>query len=163
MKNVLKIEDYRLKISNGFTLIELLIVGAIVVLMASFIIGSLSNYRNEQTLRTESLAVVSIVNEARSKTLASFESSVFGVHLEDDSVTLFQGATYSLGDPDNEVHSLPNNLEIGNITISGGDDIIFERLTGDSSNTGNFDLMLSSDNTKSRTISIISNGQVNLN
>jgi prepilin-type N-terminal cleavage/methylation domain-containing protein len=152
-----------LQTNKGFTLIELLIVGAIVVLIASFVIGSLSNYRNEQTLRTESLAVVSIINEARSKTLASFESSVYGVHLEDDSVTLFQGATYSLGDTDNEVHSLPNNLEIGNITISGGDDIIFERLTGDTSNTGGFDLMLTTDNTKSRTISIIANGQINLN
>lgn len=162
MKNT-KYKILNTKYTAGFTLIELLVVGVIVILIAVFVVRGLSTYRNEQTLRTESLAIVSIINEARSKTLSSVDSSAYGVHLEDDGVTLFKGTSYDVNDSDNEEHILPNNLEIGDISINGGSNIVFERLTGETSNYGTFDVMQVSDNTKLRTISVVTNGQINSN
>lgn len=148
---------------SGFTLIEVLVVMVIVGVIAGLILGSLSKYRFEQTLRVEALSIVSIINDARYKTLASLNSSQYGIHINNNSVVSFSGSSYNQNNQSNFVHTLPDGLEIVNISISGGSDIIFERLNGKTTNVGSFKLVVKNNNSKSRTINISATGLVSLN
>ncbi len=152
-------KNFKYKFNRGFTLIELILVCVVLAIIAVFAVGNLSSYRAEQTLRTEALAIVSIINDARSKTLASLDSSEYGVHIESGAVVSFVGDSFDSNDPDNIEHTLPSILEINNITISGGSDIIFERLSGETTNVGSFEIETTS-GSLNRTISILATGQV---
>jgi hypothetical protein len=103
------------------------------------------------------------LNEARALTLASYDNTVYGVHLLPDRATLFKGNTFSSSDPDNKVNVISSRVSISNIVLSGGgNDIIFQRLTGKTGQNGTITLSLISDPSKSKTITIQVSGIIEL-
>lgn len=142
---------------SGFTALELLIVISILAIITISVIGSLSSYRKEQSLRAQMLNVVSLINESRSKTLSSLDFSSYGVRVQQDSLISFKGDSFSTNDPYNIVYNLPDGIYIENISIVGGNNIFFKKLTGETQNTGSFDISIGS---KKRTVTILKNGQL---
>ena len=146
---------------RGFTLLELLVVLAILVLLGTLALKPLATFRAKEALDASVTQVLSILHEARESTLASKDDTVYGVHFESLRVVLFAGATYSEGAQTNKEYELPSSVEISTINIVGGSNVVFERLTGETSNTGEVVLSGVNYDVGERTITIKSTGLAN--
>jgi prepilin-type N-terminal cleavage/methylation domain-containing protein len=134
-----------MRFNKGFTLIEILIVLALMVILISIGYATFRNIKNLQVLNSTMSDVVSAVHKAKALSLASLDSSVWGVHFESDKVIIFKSQTYNSQSPDNEVLEIIHPAEISNIGLGGGvDDVYFERITGMPSTTGRIDITVSS-------------------
>lgn len=152
-------------LDSGFTLIEILIVLFVIVIISSIVVLSLSKFRNEQALKNETTNIISFINKTKQNTLSSVNSVNYGVHFETDQMTLFVGPIYIDGAETNEVVTFSSLVEIpilGGLNIGGGSDVIFERLTGETTG-GTIILQLKSDATKQKTITISRTGVISSN
>ncbi len=145
----------------GFTLIELLIVVAIVAVLTVIGLARFGTFGQQVSLDTETQKIISTVQRARNQTLASEEESQWGVHFETNKYVLFKGATYDSIGSENKEYDL-GSTEISVINITSGDDVVFTRVRGNTSNDGNIVVRLVADTSKTKTIVINSLGQVSL-
>ncbi len=149
---------------RGFTLVETLAVIIIMLVVTLIVVVSLSSLREQQLLSTETRAVASALLRARALTLASKEDVEYGVHFETSRVIIFKGQTYSAGDASNETETITNGVEISSITLSGGgSDVYFTRLTGTLNKNGTVVVSLSSDPSKTKTITLYGTGIFEVN
>ena len=124
------------KFSNrGFTLIEIITVIAILVILLLLTVSVFGRFKERQAIDVNAQIVAEALREARDKTLDSLDASAYGVHLASTTVTVFKGATYSPSDPENQERILASPVIVSSSTISGVD-ILFERLTGETSDSG---------------------------
>ncbi len=148
----------------GFTAVEVLVVVVIMTILSALIMTGFNALNKRQALDKDRMLVISVLNDARSRTLSSIEASKYGVHFEDEEIIFFQGNTYSQADADNQHLSLSTYTEITDIDLSGsGDDIIFERLTGRTLQPGTITLSLKSDASSTKVITIEGTGVINSN
>lgn len=145
---------------KGFTLIEILVVVALIAILATAVVVSTVSFRSQIDLNTAAQNILNTLRIARAKTLASESASQYGVHFESGQYVLFKGTSYNPSASDNEFHSLPSGFEIANVSIGGGNDAIFQRLTGITSQSGSVDVRQISDPAKSKTIVIDPSGEV---
>lgn len=145
---------------RGFTLIEILTVLVITIIIASLFVGAYLSFKRQTDLVTSTQNVLSVLNLAQSKTLASEGSSSYGVHLETTQYTFFKGASYP--GSDNQVFVLPSRVTINSIFLTpSGSDVVFARLTGRPLQTGTLNLLESVSNA-TRIINIESSGQMGI-
>jgi len=150
-------------LGKGFTFIEVLVAIAVIVALAAVVFSALARFNRVQTLNSATESVHASLSEARSLTLASKSSMVYGVHFDVGSTTLFQGTAYVPGDPDNKVLALSNTVTISDISLEGGgEDVVFDRLTGKTSQFGTVTLSLNADATKTRVITIDASGIIEM-
>ena len=146
---------------KGSSVIEVLIVITILVVLMTIVLISLSKLNSSQSLDKSASLVVSVLDQARSLTLSSKNSSQYGVYLNSSSVTLFKGSTYNSSDPLNVVTSLDAKVGIRNISLAGGgSSVVFKRLTGSTNQSGTLELFLKDTSTVFRTINISATGVV---
>jgi len=150
-----------LKTKNGFTLLELLIGISILFIIISIIFNSFSTFRHNQLLGGESGKISSMLQEVRSKTVASKDDTVHGLHLETSKITSFKGETFILDDLDNKELVLDPLTQISSIDLNGGGvDIVFQRLTGKTDHYGTITLILNSEPSKNKVIQIGKTGVI---
>ncbi len=119
---------------DGFTLLELIIVVAILSFISLFVFSAFTDYKDTQVAEATVVEINSLIKETRQKTISAETSSQFGLHFATSSLVVFEGATYSAGNSSNRTYNFYNtNIDA---ELSGGDDIIFSRLTGEASATG---------------------------
>ncbi|MFA4890139.1 MAG: prepilin-type N-terminal cleavage/methylation domain-containing protein [Candidatus Paceibacterota bacterium] len=148
---------------KGFTVIEIAIVVVILAVLTAMAITSFSGFRQNQLLNSDVNKAVSIINEARSKTLSSQDFSQYGVHFETTKLALFKGATYVASSPDNASSTLSSFIEISEISLAGeGSDVIFQKLTGKTDQSGAITFRVKADTSKTKTINISSTGITNV-
>lgn len=146
-------------ISRGFTLLEIVIVIIVLATLMAVITGAFSRFNQTQALRVSAEEVVSLLAEARALTLASKGGFVYGVHFATRTATLFQGATFVPNDPSNEEFELPDSVHMLSASISGGGDVVvFERLSGKTSENGTVTFALVADVSRIRVITIDGTG-----
>ncbi len=149
---------------KGITIIELLITLSLLGLLFLIVLPSFSKLRENQVLGAATSDIASAINKARSETLASVNSSEYGVHFQSNSVIIFKGKVYSAGTSTNETISITSPANISNITLGGvsstSADMYFNRLYGVPSAAGT--ITVSSTST-SKTITISATGSVSLN
>jgi prepilin-type N-terminal cleavage/methylation domain-containing protein len=143
---------------RGFTLIELLTVIAIFGIVMSITLVAFVSYRHNQALELATHSILSALAEARSMTLSSINAKRYGIHIETNSITLFQGSEYSASDPSNVVNPLDSAAEISAFLSGGGSDVVFERLTGNANTSGTILITSVSDPSKSAMITLYSTG-----
>jgi prepilin-type N-terminal cleavage/methylation domain-containing protein len=144
---------------SGFTLIEIIIVIAILSILATVGMEVLPKVRHNADLNSVAEGVVSLLAEARAKTTSSEDGSQFGVYVQADRAVLFKGTTYATGTPENREFIFPKTAELSLFSFSGGgNQIIFKRLTGDTSEHGSLMFRNLSDITKTRRVTVISSG-----
>ena len=148
---------------QGFTLVEVVVVAAIGAILTAILISSLPKLNASQALNGDALLVASIIRQARSQTLASKDASAYGVHFENTRVVLFKGLSYSANDSLNISSSLHSLIIISNVALTGGSDVVFQRLTGETAESGSVTLALVDNPTITKVISISGMGVVNLN
>lgn len=151
--------------NKGTTIIELLIVLTVITIISSIVVLNLSKFRDEQALKNTTIDIVSLLNKARQNTLSSINSNSYGVHFETDKVTLFIAPTYSFGVNTNEVSVFSTSIKIavpGGINVGGGNNVIFERLTGETIG-GTIVIQQKSDASRKKTITISATGIISSN
>jgi Tfp pilus assembly protein FimT len=125
---------------NGFTLLEITISIGILVLVGTLALASFVSSRNIRNLNNSGGEILTILRQAQARSLAGENNSSWGVHVDATSFVLFRGSSFA-GATTTESFSLPANLEIANINLTGGgSDIVFKRLDGRTDQSGSFDL-----------------------
>ena len=100
------------------------------------------------------------MREARGQTLSSENSSQYGVHFTSSKITLFTGSSYIVGTSTNQDFNLTSTDTILTITLTGGgNDIVFNRLTGETTQNGTV-VVSSTLATTTRTVTIYKTGVV---
>lgn len=149
-----------MKKERGFTLIELLISVAVLGLISAVVILGYSAVSKGSDLKTAAFKILDVLNLAHTRTVASLATSSYGVHFEPSQYVLFKGTAYDVADPNNIFYPLPSTLQIANITLAGaGVDVVFDRLTGKTSQNGSLVVRFINDSTRSKTITILSSGR----
>ncbi len=148
---------------KGFTLIEIVIVVAILTILTAIIVNSFSLFNKKVTLSRDAEKIVSMLYQARTNTIASKNDVQYGVHFEVDRAIIFSGASYSSGATDNDIFFLKTFESLSNISLAGtSDDVIFDRITGATSNFGSITISTTGAGATSRVIFVSANGLVNL-
>jgi len=149
--------------NKGFSLIELLISISVILFLIGMSIVSYRSFGKETELENTAQHVLATLKLSQTKTLASEDASPYGVHFENNQYILFKGDTYQATSPDNQTYQLSNHLEIYDIDLAdGGNDIVFQRISGRVNQNGTTSLRIISQPTKTRTITIRSSGQIEL-
>jgi len=148
---------------KGFTILEIIISLTIFLILAIIVVSSFSSFRNNQELTNAVQETINLLNLARSKTLSSEGSSQYGVHFESSRIVLFKGVSFSESNPDNNVAVFSSLIEISAINLNGGgNNLVFQRLTGKTDNYGTITLRIKSDVSKTKIIDIKNTGIVNV-
>jgi len=149
---------------SGFTLLEAIIVIAIIGIIVAVAFPQLSKVKNVQILKSSSEDIISILNKARSQTLASLNSQHYGVRFEPNSIIIFTSDSYNAGDASNEIINISSPASISNISLSGGaSEFYFNRLTGAPTRTGTITVSIATDASLTKTITISATGGVSMN
>jgi len=153
------------KRSSGFTLFEVVIVIAILAVLAAIVIPDFFPFKKNSDLDNGVQEFVSVLRLAQNKTLSSEGNSQYGVYIDTgaspNQYILFKGASYAsrIVSAD-QVYALQEMLEFYNISLGGGNEIVFDRLTGSSQETGSVSARIKSDMDKNKTVYILSSGVV---
>ncbi len=146
------------------TVITILVTIAIIGILVAIIVPSLEKTKSKQSLNGSVDEIVSTLVSARSKTLASYNSNNYGVHITSNAVTLFTGPTYSANGVGNIVKNLDTGVSISNISLAGnGSDVLFDRLKGSTDNYGTITVQVSGSGAYTKTITIERTGSVSTN
>lgn len=147
----------------GFTLIETLVAIAVLAILAVIMLGGLSSFQKSGELGRAMDMVAGTLRDARGRTLASKNNTQYGVHFDSDKAVLFVGASYAAGTPSNEETVLPFRVEISAIALGGGgDDVVFQRLSGEAAPTGTITLRVKQEPSKTREIRVYQSGVVEI-
>ena len=150
------------KLVSGLTIVELLVSLAILLIVVVIISGAFIDFRKNQALIMDTDTIVGTLRQARNQTLSSKDSSLYGVHFSSQEITLFVGGIYDEEDPDNQEFVLSStDLTLNTNLFGGGDDVIFNRLTGETSQYGTI-TVTSSGLSKSKIVTIYKTGLIEL-
>lgn len=148
---------------KGFTLIEVIIAMAVAVAVGSIAFVGYRSMSAGSELKTAAFKAVDILNLARQRTLASLAASNYGVHFEQGQFILFKGAIYDPLDPDNIFYPLTDSLEISEIVLNGGgSEVVFNRITGETANTGTVKIQVQDDSSRFKTVEVLSSGRADV-
>jgi prepilin-type N-terminal cleavage/methylation domain-containing protein len=149
-----------IKINRGFTLIEILTVIGIFIVIFSLTFYFFGGLDKRESLEKDVAGVTALIRNARILSIASKNASVFGIHFESDKAVLFEGSTYTSGGQNEKIINLSRKVYISSYSLNnGGQDIVFSRLVGDTTNFGTVTLSLK-DNSTSTTITILKTGVI---
>jgi prepilin-type N-terminal cleavage/methylation domain-containing protein len=150
-----------MKSKQGLTAVELLISIAIIGMVLALLTLAFLTPVGQANLERAAESVQSVLERAKVKTLGSENAQQFGVHFEADRAVFFEGDTYNASDPNNVVYALPRRVTISSIALNGGGaDIVFERLTGETSQYGTIVIELTNNSSIQRTISVLETGAI---
>lgn len=145
-------------------MIEILIAFAVLMVLIAIVIPQFSSIRSRQVLKNASQDALSALSKARAKTLASQDSTTYGVRFESNQIVIFAGTAYSAGASTNEVISVISPASITNVTLAGvsgsSGELYFNRLYGAPSKTGTITITSSS---VTKTITISATGTASIN
>ncbi len=145
---------------RGFTLTEILIVISILALLSTLILSFFVDYRNKYGLTQDTDLIVQLLYKARNDSVVSNGSSAFGVHFASTSIVTFKGVVYNPSDITNQTFILTTTNYIAQVSlISGGVDIVFNQLTGETSGSGTIKLVSGATNA-STTITVYPTGLI---
>lgn len=154
--------------SFGTTFIELLVIISVLIILIAMSGQVFVVFQKESTLNNTTEEIVSILRLAQNKTLASEEADQYGIYfntsINPHEYILFKGSDFTSRDISfDKIYSMPKALEIYNINLSLGNEVVFNRLTGITNQAGDFSLRIKTDPSKTRTIYVEESGQTGLN
>jgi prepilin-type N-terminal cleavage/methylation domain-containing protein len=148
---------------EGLTLIEVLVAVSIIALVSTVSIYGFIKTSRSQALSKNSYMILTVLNQARSHTLASKDNSAYGVYFEANRMILFKGEVFNPSDEENKSILLPSTVSISTISLSGQNQVAFERLTGRALQYGTLVLTLVSDPADIQVITIHRSGVSEIN
>lgn len=155
------------KSKRGFTLIEISIIVALIGILLSVSLAGFVFQRKATDLKGSAEEVINILRLAQSKTLGSTDNAQYGVYFSNsispNQYILFTGANYASRNPSLDiVYSLPGTMEFYSINFNGGNELVFEKLTGETNLPGQLSLRIISDPSQSQSVFVSGSGAVSL-
>lgn len=139
---------------RGFTLIEILLSLSMMAVIAAFSLPVAQNYQLRSGLHVAKDTTAQQLRRAQSLSIAGEGDDTWGVAIQNGSVTLFKGSSYASRDTSyDEVNAIQTS-----ITTSGISEVVFTRITGEPSTTG--DINLESAASQTEIITVQSNGLI---
>ena len=151
---------------KGFTLVELLIIIAAICILAAMAGGSFRFFGRATDLNNNAEEIINALRLAQNKTLASEGASQYGVYFATSSLpnqyVLFKGSSYVSRDVSfDETHQLSKKTEIFEINLGGGKEAVFNKVSGNTNQSGNLKIrLLIEDSLKTKVISIAQSGRI---
>ena len=140
-------------------MVEVLVVIAILAVLSVITFQTFYRMNSNKAIETDTLRVLLELQKARSLTLSSKNSSQYGVHFATTSVTIFKGTTFDAASSTNLTMTLSKAVNIATTSLAGGGaDVIFKRLTGETSHYGTTTLSLTASSSVTKTIMIYETG-----
>lgn len=124
---------------KGLTLIEILVALAILMLLLGITFMNLSGSNLETEVSNAAEDLSGVLREAQSQSMAVVNGKAHGVHFDQNEQTaiLFEGEQFLPNHPLNRRLSLSSQVQYSLIELTGGgDNIIFEKLTGNTNQYG---------------------------
>ncbi len=154
---------------KGFTIIELILVITVLVIVVSAVFTLQGGILADTYLDTNSEQIVQNLRLAQMRSIARVNDSQWGVYFDEDAggtgdkFVLFKGTSYATRDSNYDiVTELPDIISLSSISLNGsGADMVFAKLSGDSSTYGS--ILISDNLGNSNTISINSKGSIDVN
>ncbi len=119
---------------------EIIIILAVLGVILAVVMPQFGKSRETQVLNGAVGDILSSINKARTATLASLDSSAYGVRFETDTIIIFKGTSFSVNAPDNEEINILAPAAISNVTLGGVSastgDFYFNRISGSPSKYG---------------------------
>ncbi len=160
---VSKIMPRSLQFSRGVTLIETLVAVAIMAMISGVVLASLNNFRAQKTMDAAVEQVLAAFSQAHFDTISSRNDKQYGIHIDTDKVVYFIGPTYTAGLSTNVVYRFVVPVEIVNISLAGGgNEVLFERLSGGTNQSGTFDVRAKSNNSLKTTVTVNGTGAISI-
>lgn len=162
-----------LKIKSGsalsaFSLVELLIVISMISILIAISIPAYRVFQKKTDLKSVVEEIISSLRIAQSKTLSSEGASKYGVYFDQaatpNQYVLFKGNSYAARDISlDKIYKLPANVEIYQINLNGGaSEVVFNRIVGDTAQTGDLELRLIDNPSEAQRIYIENSGRVGI-
>lgn len=149
--------------SFGVTLLETLVAVSIMTMIGAVILASLNNFRAQKTMDAAVEEVLAAFSQAHFDTISSRNDQQYGVHIDTDKVTYFVGPTYTAGTATNVIYRFVVPVEIVNVSLAGGgNDVLFDRLTGGTSESGTFVIRAKANSTLMTTVTINGTGAISI-
>lgn len=148
---------------KGFSLMEIVVVIAIMSMIGTFVVIAYAKFNSSQALEKDALQVISVLNQARSLTLSSKGNSQYGVHFGSSEVVLFTGENFQSEAESNIPVALNRLVSVSADLSGGGSEVVFERLTGRTAQSGTVALSLLGEATSTRSLIIYETGVVEEN
>lgn len=151
----------------GFTLFEVIIAITILCVLATIVVTGFISFKKNTDLNNNTQEFIGALRLAQSRTVSSEDYSKYGVYI-DANITpnmyvVFKGDNYvERITASDKIYYLQNTLEFYNISLGGGNEIIFNRLTGAPDEFGSIFIRAKADVSQSRTIYVANSGSVGL-
>lgn len=154
-----------MKLQKGFTLIEILVVVTIFAGLVAISLGAFDQFSKNISVANDMQEFYAIVKLAQSKTLASDSQSQYGVYVNTSAsphaYTLFKGATYATRDVAADlVYPLSSRTEFAGVAFGSGNEMVFDRITGYTSQPGSASIRLKADTSNVKTLYVSGTGIV---
>lgn len=159
-KNMFQILNSKSQNKNGFTLIELLIAISIFTIIIGIVIATGKSFSDTVNLSNSEKFIGTKLKVAKTRSINSLNDTNYGVHFESDQLIIFAGSTFNNSDPANKTIDLPDDVEIYDISLAGGSDLVFSRLTGTTDNFGTIKIRSVKNTSEIRQIVINREGQI---
>lgn len=139
--------------TRGFTIIEVVItLGLLSIAGALTMLIGIDSIARSVVIR-ERDTVVTFLETARTKALANVNQASHGLHIDEDSFTLFNGNVFNSGDPTNRSYAREEA-----VSVSGPTDIVFDQLSG--SVSAGAGTLVFADSTQSASIEVNEEGRI---
>lgn len=136
-------------------MVEILVVIAILSILSVMTVQTYSRLNSTKAIETDAFRILLELQEARSLTMSSKNARQYGIHLASSSVTLFEGISFVPENTTNITTTLNHAVIVSSSTLSGGGmDVIFQRLTGETSHNGTVTLSLIASSSVSKVIKV---------
>jgi len=139
---------------RGFTLVELLLSMMIISVLVGLSLPVYHSFNTRNDLDITTRSVAAMLRRAQTYSRGVHGDSQWGVAIQSSSATLFKGATYASRDSSyDETATIPASM-----TTSGLTEIVYTKLSGAPSTSGNITFTVSVNDT--RTINVNAKGTV---
>ncbi len=143
---------------SGFSVLEILVSIAILGLLTGISLVSFANFSRRDAVLASASAIGQALRDARARTLASVGGSQYGVKVDGDRFTFFQGATFSSSTPTNNTFMYPSGIR----ATTSLSTLVFERVTGNASASGTISVYQSSASNVVKYVRIQTTGLVSI-
>lgn len=150
---------------SAFTIIELVVIIGVLAVLTLIAVPSFRYFQKRSDLKNSTEEIINILRLAQNRTLASEEASQYGVYFDQSSVPpqyiLFKGTSFISRDISyDRAYKLPLSVEWNEVNLSGGNEVVFERINGMAVQPGAVSLRLKTDSAKIKTIYIEGSGRI---
>lgn len=152
---------------RGVTLVELLTIGALFAILALITLPAIGLFESKVDVVNTTEEIRSVLRLAQNRTVASDDQSTYGVYFgataTSDRYILFQGADYATRDASSDViYAVPGSVELHGINLSGGGEVVFDRISGTTDQPGDVSVRLVSATSTQETIYVEASGKISL-